>query len=195
MAFYRVTLRQAFKGRELQNVFCLEDDNTPSLSQLEIALIVQQHWVEAVRLFQSNTLRHFQITVRRILWPDPLATTVLDINTLGAIASSFVAMGWIAVPLNFYSELLGSKHRGRYFHGGILTSHISDASENLNASGTGLATTMISTLTNKFAGDAPTTGLHLCVAHKDDTTPTRVSTIGVITFLTFLRSRKLFHGI
>jgi hypothetical protein len=105
------------------------------------------------------------------------------------------AIKFEAFKLRFLTPLLGKKHRGRYFIGGLPQGHISQNAEGMSAPAITLYGTTILTLSDEWADPNPNTFLNLVIAHKDGSTPTRVSSIGFDSFMTHLHSRKQGVGI
>lgn len=193
MSFYRVLLRQLYRTREMQNEFHIEDA-TSLLTQEAIANSIIANWIPPFRAIQCIPNVYFQIQVTRILTPDPLATYTASLNIIPT-ASLTCAVGFETYKLDFHSALLGSRHRGRYFIAGIAQGFTDLSSESIGPSGLTILQNIAFNIHEKYCEPNPTTGLNLVIAHKNNSTPTRVETVTVDPVLTFLRSRKRGVGI
>lgn len=193
MAFYRITLEHSYKSRKLMNVFHVEEE-TGLLTQEFVGLIIIGHWVPAFDglQFTGQVLRF--VEVRRILVPDPLAPTILEPNRI-CIGGGTGAEGNQAIKLLFRSFLAGKKHRGRYFVCGIHNSNFDVGPETLGPAALANVTNTVNTLEDKFAGGPNQTQLRLVIAHKDGSTPTRVSSVLFSITAHWLHSREPGHGI
>lgn len=193
MGFYRISLSHSYKGRTLMNVFHVEEE-TNLLPQPTIGSIIQAHWVPAFDGLQFTGQMLRFIEVRRILVPDPLAPTLLQPNR-SCVGGGTGAEGNQALKLLFRTDLAGKRHRGRYFICGPHNSNFDVGPEALGPSSITNMTNTVLTLRDKFTGGPNFTGLHLVIAHKDGSTPTRVSNILFSQTAHWIYSREPGRGI
>jgi hypothetical protein len=194
MSFHRITLSQTFRGRTFQNVFhVLNPDGL--INDQTIALTVEQHWIEHFRGCQFTNMQYHQIIIQR-LFDNPAPAPFVKNISIAPNGSLTAALGILSWKLHFRTGLAGRKHRGRYFVAGIANGFIDLSTERV---GLGTATTfmtnLVNTLTDKWCGGPNTIGLHLVVAHKDNSTPTLCTRIDFDTLPSALRSRRVGIGI
>ena len=194
MAFYRITLDHDFKGRRLQNVFCVEDESS-LLTQESVALLIWGHWLPMFDGLQFSGMMCQFIEVRRIRVPDPLTPTLFQANRFCS-GSLTPMLGTEAFKLLFKTDLAGKKHRGRYFIPGLAFGFVDQHPESLGPQGITRMTNIRNTILSKFCGGAEDVGLRLCIDHKDlSQTPTRVSTVQFSLHVHWVRSREIGRGI
>lgn len=195
MAFYRITLHQTFKFRTFQNVFHVEDVASPALDPQIIPDVIENLWIPPFLPQQYIPMHYTRIDVHRILIPAPPAPVTKFIN-VSPTGSSQVTLGTWSFKLLFHTGLLGRKHRGRYFIGGIAQSLIDFNTEAMIPAAVNMNLALSVTLMSRFTGDDASSGLALVIKHKDNSiTPTRVNSIGFDQLVCFLRSRKPGVGI
>lgn len=195
MAFFRVTLYQSFKSRSVQNVFCVEDVVPGGFVAEAIPNIIEAHWIPMFLGAQWNNHTYERIEVQRIRIPSPPAAAIKSINIKGN-GSITEALGMLAWKLKFTTGLLGRQHRGRYFVGGLAAGFIVNSTESMHPNAITFFQNVSGLIGSRFLGDGASTGLALCIDHKDpNTTPTRVEFVAFDTIIASLRSRKPGVGI
>lgn len=194
MAFYRCTFFYDHRGKSIQNVIHLEEE-TNLMSQELISMIVAEHWPPLFDNLQFSQMLLRFIEIRRILVPDPLAATLLEVNRF-AVGSLTGEMGAMTFKILFRSDLAGKKHRGRYYVPGIAFGLVDIGFEFLGPQGMLRMTNAVNGIKDKFCGGPNSVGLRLVIAHKDSSiTPTRVSNVLFSQRPHWLRSREPGHGI
>ena len=195
MAFYQITLHQSFRSRTFMNVFHLEDVTTPALAPETIANLIESQWIPLFLGCQFTQLRYTQIDVHRIL-VDPLPVAFTKFINVFGTGSTTAALGFQVWKVTKKSGLLGRKHQGKYYVGGIANGFIDLSSETMGVTATNFFINLVGQLNVRFTDDDATSGLACVIAHKDPAvTPTRVSTFGFDLKAQHLRSRKLGIGI
>jgi hypothetical protein len=103
-------------------------------------------------------------------------------------------MAFNAWKLKFQTGLVGRRMRGRLFIPGMTSGQFDTNTEQIGSSSIVTFETLVGELTARWLGGSPTSGLNLCIAHKDGGTPTPVTTITYDRFMTTMRTRKFGVG-
>lgn len=194
MAFYRITLIHDHRGRNIQNVFHVEE-STGLMTQDFIADLILQFWVPMFDNLQFSRMLLRFIEVRRFGVPAPLAPTLLQPNRF-AVGSLTGAEGNMAFKFLFRTDLAGAHHRGRYYLCGVAENLFDVGFELLGPAAIQRMTNATLLMRARFTTEGAETGLMLVIRHKDETiTPTRVSNVLFSQRAHWLKSREFGHGI
>lgn len=193
MSHHKVTLSQDVQGRVIQNVIHFANPDG-LITQQAMAGFMETDWIPQFRPVQWNQTKYFQVEVRQILaGPNP-PVFLKTINITG-VSNTSKQPALLAWKLRFQTGLAGRTQRGRYFIGGIGFGMLDLNTEQVGSSSIVVFTNIITALSSRFMGASPSTGLHLCIAHKNGDIPSLVSTITLDPNITTMRSRKFGVGI
>ena len=190
--YHQVTLFQLCQGRVLSNVVCVEDPANTT-TQDNIAGAFLNFWIPVIKVVQWNQLTWSSIQVKQMLvGPSPPQHT-MSINVVGTGGTSKL-VAFNAWKLRWGTGLAGRKQRGRYFITAPSFGTLDSTTEQIGTGSIATFNTLIANLVTNWVGPGSSLGLKLCVAHKDGSTPTRVTAITYDNFLTHIRSRKFGVG-
>ena len=192
MAFHRVTMSQLCQARVMQNVLCIEDPGG-TVTQDNIAAAILNFWIPVVKVVQWNQTQWVEIIVSQMFVGPTPPTHKMSINVVGTGGTS-KAMGWSAWKLRFQTGLAGRTQRGRYFIAGIAQGPIDLTAETIGSTSIATFNAIVQNVMTNWVTGGSALGLKLCIAHKNGSTPTRVSQVTYDNFLCQMRSRKFGVG-
>lgn len=190
MPFDKVVISATLFGQLIQNRFYLQTEVFQEVA--EVALHVQNSWVNQVRQWQHSNLRYTLIQVTRILDGPPSQENKV-VNITGAQTPEVNVPSFVSGVLQFKTNLVGRRFRGRYYWAAPRQGGISGGFHTANESA--FIQPTINTLKGLWIGPAGgSTGIQLVIRHADTGGFTAVTDIGLRPTLGCQRRRNIGVG-
>lgn len=192
MATFRITTSCLCDGQIMMNVFHIV--HTGGITMTTMAQTIEVQWLSEIRPMQHAGAVWFDIEVRQVSPAGPAA-----VHRTVTLAGTGPAEGQQDVPfcsrvLQFQTAVAGPRGRGRLFVPG--TSFQAWDKGIIKATSITAAAPLIANLMSRFVGAAPSTGLRLVIARRDDPSQTiDVSNIVQRTVLGHMSSRSIGRGV
>lgn len=172
MSVHRITLTGNARGRTVQNVFHMHNQDG-TLTDEQIAQEILTQWLPQVKRRSGPGCNFTFLEVRRVDNLNPPSPYITQVNVTGT-GSNFNHPQVVCEKLRFQTALAGKRNRGRYYI--PLVGQHGDLNDVVNAPAMVILTEVCQILTDRFCKSSGGP-IGLCIWHRDTRTHTMCTSI------------------